>query len=578
VPIVNTEAGYDYDEGALHKVLAKHWELVVTTVVKLYKSGQYDLANRHVAAICPGVIQAEEITAAIKKLGIAAECITNKTKDDERERILQAADRGEVNFLASVFALREGWDCKLFEVALMLRPTRSRVLYIQFMGRVLRLFLDKVALVVDPFFLNTRFSPLSAPILFGLPGQKVIRGDIFIGPGGKKPPSPYLVKLIEQSTPTLIIEHSEIEHWADESGFFEVDGERWGTRYAFTRETSLSNNAIVSRLTTCRKRLGRTVSGRLTDFYALSDVLKACKNLLDLPQAEEGGTFEEEGETWGTTEALARKIGINATTIKNRISSHKSRNGRDVTGNPAKFYALSDAKQVCADLLDLPQAEEGGTFEEEGETWGTTEVFGKKLGLSPTTIGNRIVSCRGREGKVRGKRATFYSLSDVKKACADLLEDLPQAGEDGILRAGEEWATLNLILHTLKFSASTEKVQERITTCVRRTKIGKIAGGQRVTFYPLSEVRAVCADLLEELPQADKEGFFWVKGEEWGLLAAIARRFDRSTPFIQARVKTCRKREGRESKGHCRVFYSVTDVNSACAADLLTKKRSSTKK
>ncbi len=350
VPIVNTDAGFDYQEEALHRVLAKHWHLVVKTVVKLYKSGQYDLAKRHVAAICPGIAQAEEITEAIKNLGIAAECITNKTKDDERERILQAADRGEVKFLASVFALREGWDCKLFEVALMLRPTRSRVLYIQFMGRVLRLLLDKVALVVDPFFLNTKFAPLSAPVLFGLPGQKVTRGDVLIGPRGKKPPSPYLVKLIESSTPTLVIEHPEIEYWADEDGFFEIDGERWGTIWAFAHEFGVSRRAIMSRLPpSCPSREGKNSQGHPFTFYPASDVRRACAGLLsELPQAASDGFFEEDGERWGHVMAMGREFGLSQPAIVRRLATCRSRNGRLVGGQIVTFYALSDLHRVCA--------------------------------------------------------------------------------------------------------------------------------------------------------------------------------------------------------------------------------------
>jgi hypothetical protein len=394
-------------------------------VVKLYKSGQYDLANRHVAAICPGIAQAEELTKAIRKLGVKAECITNKTKDDERERILAAADRGEVKFLASVFALREGWDCKLFEVALMLRPTRSRVLYIQFMGRVLRLLLGKVALVVDPFFLNTKFAPLSAPVLFGLPGQKVTRGDILIGPRGRKPPSPYLVKLIERSTPTLVIEHPDIEYWADESGFFEADGERWGTVVALTRALGVSQLPIKARISTCRNREGKAPGGQPSTFYALSDVRTACADLLEeLPQAGADGTFEADGEVWGSVLALSGILNISGPTLTGRLGSCRSRDGKNINGRRFKFYALSDIRTACADLLeDLPQAGTNGTFRAGGMTWGTIKSLARLLALSESTVMRRIASFHGRDGKLAGgQKATFYALSDVRTACADLLK------------------------------------------------------------------------------------------------------------------------------------------------------------
>lgn len=181
----NTQAGPDYNGPQLRALLTKHWKFMVETIVELYKRNEYDLQNRQVFAVCNSVREAEQIAVALRDIGIAAACITGKTGDKKREEVLGKYNAGEIKFLSSVRVLREGWDAPSAEVCLMLCPTRSRVFYMQAMGRVLRLMPDgsfKCALVIDAHFLNTKFAPLSAPILFGQPGQVVEDGGILVGP------------------------------------------------------------------------------------------------------------------------------------------------------------------------------------------------------------------------------------------------------------------------------------------------------------------------------------------------------------------------------------------------------------
>lgn len=208
IPVVDGIGGPDYDQAELSRVMEKNWNFIIQTIIRLYKSRQYSLASRFSAAVCPGVAQAYQITKAIRDLGIHAECITAGTSDSERERIFAEGNEGKLKFLASIFALREGWDAPNAEVAMMLRPTKSRVLYMQFMGRVLRKYKNKVALVLDPHFQNTRFAPLSAPVLFGLPGQEVCNGDLLVAPRKRrKVISPYV---LEKLQPVLVVE--KVQH------------------------------------------------------------------------------------------------------------------------------------------------------------------------------------------------------------------------------------------------------------------------------------------------------------------------------------------------------------------------------
>lgn len=79
-----------------------------------------------------------------------AAIITGITKAHERKSILQRAANLEVKYLISVGCLMTGIDLPIYQVAAWLRPTESLGLYIQGIGRVLRLHESKkTALILD---------------------------------------------------------------------------------------------------------------------------------------------------------------------------------------------------------------------------------------------------------------------------------------------------------------------------------------------------------------------------------------------------------------------------------------------
>lgn len=421
IRIVNGPAGMDYDQAELQHVMRENWDFIVQTIRKLYKSGQYALAKRFSAAVCPGVHEAGSIAEELRGIGIVAESITEKTKDTEARNIIARGKKGELQFLSSVFKLREGWNSPNAEVAMMLRPTKSRVLYMQFMGRVLRLFRNKVALVLDPHYQNTRFAPLSAPILFEKPGQEVFDGDLLVNTRkkGRKPISPYLLRKLE---PVLTVEKLEIEYWAGEDGTFEADGETWGTLEVLHRILLLSTDAIIARLSVCRKKEGRDRGGRVQTFYAVADAKKACIELLkQIPRAGKDGTFVAEGERWATIYILKRLFNISEKAIVRHLSSCRRRDGKNRAGAVLTFYAVADAKKAFASLpRAIHRAKRDGTIRMHGKILGTCYAIGFKLKLSPITVSKYIEqsSLKAYEGFDRqGKPARLYVVSEAKKAC-----------------------------------------------------------------------------------------------------------------------------------------------------------------
>jgi len=285
---------------------------------------------------------------------------------------------------------------------------------------------------------------------------------------------------------------------ANEVGFFRAESEQWGTLASLAARLGISTSAIRSRFQPSRSRQGK-VNGIPCTFYALSDVEVACADLLkEVPRAGGDGFFEADGERWGTLRALRRNLGIADTTITSRIRSCRSRNGKNRSGKPCTFYALSDVEVACADLLkEVPRAGGDGFFEADGERWGHCRALANRFGLSENTITSRCGSIRSREGKNDfGQRKTFYALSDVEVACADLLKEVPRAGGDGFFEAdGERWGSSTALAKRLGICAET--VTSRCDSSVR-SREGKHRGGRICTYYSLSDVKRVCADLLKK--------------------------------------------------------------------------------
>ena len=92
-------------------------------------------------AICFAVTvqHAHNLARAFTSAGIPAAAISGETSLLERKRLYHALRTGEVNVLCNVLVLTEGFDQPLVDCVIMARPTQSRALFIQCIGRGLRL-------------------------------------------------------------------------------------------------------------------------------------------------------------------------------------------------------------------------------------------------------------------------------------------------------------------------------------------------------------------------------------------------------------------------------------------------------
>ena len=112
------------------------------------------VSTKRTVIFCASVKHAEEIAEKIRERGVAAMAVSGGMKASDRREILTKFKQGEIKALCACDLLNEGWDCPETEVLFMARPTMSKVLYTQQLGRGMRLCEGKECLMVFDFVDN----------------------------------------------------------------------------------------------------------------------------------------------------------------------------------------------------------------------------------------------------------------------------------------------------------------------------------------------------------------------------------------------------------------------------------------
>ncbi|MGB0957367.1 MAG: DUF3427 domain-containing protein, partial [Litorivicinus sp.] len=97
------------------------------------------------------VDEAEAFTEFLKKRGIAAACVSGKDKPDVKADLIEQLESGQINYLISVDVFNEGIDIPSVNQVLLARPTQSAIVFVQQLGRGLRLAEGKEYLTVIDF-------------------------------------------------------------------------------------------------------------------------------------------------------------------------------------------------------------------------------------------------------------------------------------------------------------------------------------------------------------------------------------------------------------------------------------------
>lgn len=123
----------DYKVGELSEVVQQYLYAVSIEAVKLAAD------RKKWIAFTPSVKNAELLCMNLQNLGISSEVVCGETAKDDRERLINQFRRGELHCLVTVLALSVGFDVPDVDCIIWCRPTKSPVLYVQGMGRGVRI-------------------------------------------------------------------------------------------------------------------------------------------------------------------------------------------------------------------------------------------------------------------------------------------------------------------------------------------------------------------------------------------------------------------------------------------------------
>lgn len=133
-------------------------------------------ADRRTLVFTPTVETARLTAEEFAHHGVAAAYVHGGTPLEERRQLLADYQAGKVQVLANCAVLTEGFDAPRTDCVVMARPTKSRALYTQCVGRGTRMHPDKAdCLVLDIVGASARHSLVTVPTLAGLTGKDATR-------------------------------------------------------------------------------------------------------------------------------------------------------------------------------------------------------------------------------------------------------------------------------------------------------------------------------------------------------------------------------------------------------------------
>lgn len=142
--------------------------------------------DKKTVVFCASVKHAEEIASLFRDYGISCADVSGLLKAKERVKILDRYENGDLMVLCACDLLNEGWDSPRTEVLFMARPTMSKTLYLQQLGRGMRKSEGKGYLLVFDFIDNANLfnMPYSLHRMFNIKEYRA--GEWVLAPHGMR--------------------------------------------------------------------------------------------------------------------------------------------------------------------------------------------------------------------------------------------------------------------------------------------------------------------------------------------------------------------------------------------------------
>ncbi|SCU82182.1 LANO_0B05380g1_1 [Lachancea nothofagi CBS 11611] len=159
-------SGSDFQIDGLSQVVNTREVNNVVLETYLRKKQQYNL--RSTLLFGCDVEHVQTLQALFQKSDINAQFVTAKTRQSERDSIVEDFKNGKVEVLMNCGIFTEGTDLPSIDSILLCRPTRSRSLLVQMIGRGLRLHRSKDRCHIFDFVDAANVGVVSFPTLVGI--------------------------------------------------------------------------------------------------------------------------------------------------------------------------------------------------------------------------------------------------------------------------------------------------------------------------------------------------------------------------------------------------------------------------
>jgi len=154
----------DYNAEELGRALLKA-SVVEHTVEALNRNAK----DRKVLLFTATVEQARLTSDALSEAGWRSDWVSGETSAEKRNQVLSSFEAGNLDVICNCAVLTEGTDLPIADCIVVARPTRSKPLYIQMVGRGVRLAPGKEdCLVIDLAGATEEHDLIQAPVLVGL--------------------------------------------------------------------------------------------------------------------------------------------------------------------------------------------------------------------------------------------------------------------------------------------------------------------------------------------------------------------------------------------------------------------------
>jgi superfamily II DNA or RNA helicase len=138
--------GKDYVGTDLQRnVVVPSRDQLIVDVVKKYFVGT-EIGFKSGLIFCVSIAHANSLAKRMRENGISCKAVSSNEK--KSIQYIEQYQNGEIQFLTTCSLLNEGWDSPRTSIIVMARPTMSKVLYTQQIGRGTRKYLGKEALYV----------------------------------------------------------------------------------------------------------------------------------------------------------------------------------------------------------------------------------------------------------------------------------------------------------------------------------------------------------------------------------------------------------------------------------------------